>query len=134
MSTSELFKHYAQQCIELAEISGGSNRDLMLSMAHRWLKLADLEQRDGERETNEKEIGHGAPPTTEVCPKCREQMTVTQVMPTLTTAGLERVTYKCTRCGSELERTFQLPEPLDRLLNLGPTGGVWRRGGFERVR
>ena len=45
MSTSELFKHYAQQCIELAEISDGSNRDLMLAMANRWLKLADLEQR-----------------------------------------------------------------------------------------
>ena len=80
MSNSALFRHYAQQCIELAEISSESNRDLMLEMANRWQKLADLEQRD-----------------------------------------------------AELERTFQPPEPPDRPLNLGPIGGVWRRGGFERA-
>jgi len=73
MSTSDLFRHYAQQCIELAEISDGSHRHLMLGMAERWLKLADQEQqRDAET-------------------------------------------------------------PLDHLVDLGPTGGVWRRGGFERV-
>jgi hypothetical protein len=73
MSTSEVFRHYAQQCIELAEISYGSQRDLMLGMANRWRQLADLEQRDAEK-------------------------------------------------------------PLDHLVDLGRTGGVWRRGGFERVR
>jgi len=73
MSTSELFRHYAQRCTQVAEICGGSNRDLMLGMADRWVKLADLEQqRDEER-------------------------------------------------------------PPDHLVDLGPTGGVWRRGGFERV-
>jgi hypothetical protein len=77
-----------------------------------------------------------APPTTEVCPNCYGQMTVIQVMPILVTDGLESVTYKCAQCHSELERTFQSPgsKPADHLPHPEPSGGLWRRGGFERVR
>ena len=74
-----------------------------------------------------------APPTTEVCPNCQGQMTITQVMPIPLNEGLESVTYKCTQCSSELERTFHSPgsKPAPRP---EPSGGLWRRGGFERVR
>jgi transposase-like protein len=48
-----------------------------------------------------------APPTTEVCPNCQSRMTVIQIMPISLADGLEIVTYKCTQCRSELERTFQ---------------------------
>jgi transposase-like protein len=76
-----------------------------------------------------------AAPTTEVCPNCYGQMTVIQVMPTLFTDGLESVTYKCAKCRSELERTFLSTnsKPTDHLAHPEPSGGLWRRGGFERV-
>jgi transposase-like protein len=54
-------------------------------------------------------MGVRAPPTTAVCPNCRSEMAVTQVMPILFTDGLESVTYKCRECRSELTRTFQSP-------------------------
>jgi DNA-directed RNA polymerase subunit M/transcription elongation factor TFIIS len=66
----------------------------------------------------------GAPPSTEVCPDCESQMNVAQVTPLLFADDLESVTYKCTKCGSELERTFCLPSSKPR----------WQRGGFEHVR
>jgi hypothetical protein len=74
-----------------------------------------------------------AAPTTEVCPNCQGQMTVIQVMPILFTDGLESVTYKCTQCRSELERTFHAAgsKPAN---DLPHPGGLWRRGGFERIR
>jgi transposase-like protein len=74
-----------------------------------------------------------APPTTEVCPSCQSRMTVFQVMPISFTDGFESVTYKCTQCRSELKRTFHPPgsEPAPYS---DPRGGLWRRGGFERVR
>jgi hypothetical protein len=77
-----------------------------------------------------------APLTTEVCPNCQGQMIVTQVMPILFTDGLESVTYKCTQCRSELDRTFHSlgSKPPDHLPHPGQSGGLWRRGGFERVR
>jgi transposase-like protein len=64
-----------------------------------------------------------APPTAEVCPNCQGQMTMIQTTPLLFADGLESVTYKCAKCRSELERTFNSPgsKPL------------WQRGGFERV-
>jgi DNA-directed RNA polymerase subunit M/transcription elongation factor TFIIS len=65
-----------------------------------------------------------APRTTEVCPNCESQMTVAQVMPLLFANDLESVTYTCTKCGLELERTFHSPSSKPR----------WHRGGFERVR
>jgi hypothetical protein len=74
-----------------------------------------------------------APPTTEVCPNCRGQMTMTQVMPIPLTDGLESVTYKCTQCRSELERTFH-PPGSKSAPHPEPCGGQWRRGGFERIR
>jgi transposase-like protein len=63
------------------------------------------------------------PPTTELCPNCHGQMTVIKVTPILSSNGLESLTYKCTKCRSELERTLNPPvsKPL------------WQRGGFERV-
>jgi transposase-like protein len=65
-----------------------------------------------------------APPTAEVYPNCESPMTVAQVMPLLFANDLESVTYKCTKCGSELERTVHSPSSKPR----------WQRGGFERVR
>jgi transposase-like protein len=74
-----------------------------------------------------------APPATEVCPNCQGQMTVTQVMPISFADGRESVTYKCTKCRSELERTFQPPGSRPAP-HPEQSGGLWRRGGFERVR
>ena len=75
-----------------------------------------------------------APPTAEVCPNCQGEMTVTQVRPILFRDGLESVTYKCTQCRSELERTFGSPS--SKLANHLPhqEQSMLRRGGFERVR
>ena len=75
-----------------------------------------------------------APPIAEVCPNCQGQMTVIQVTPTLFMDCDESVRYKCTKCNSELERTFPSPssEPADHLPHPGQS--MWRRGGFERVR
>ncbi len=75
-----------------------------------------------------------APPTTEVCPNCYGQMTVIQVMPILSTDGLESVTYKCTKCRSELERTFLSPnsKPPDHLQHPDANRRTVARG-FERV-
>jgi len=74
-----------------------------------------------------------APPATEVCPNCQGQMTVTQIRPILFRDGLESMTYKCTQCRSELERTFGSPS--SNLANHlpHPEQSMWRRGGFERV-
>jgi hypothetical protein len=60
MSKLAQFRLYAQQCVQLAERSGASYRDLMLEMADMWLKRADQEQRDAELGANEKEKRHVA--------------------------------------------------------------------------
>ena len=63
-----------------------------------------------------------AAPTTDVCPHCQGQMTVIQIIPLL--FALESAKYKCTKCDSEVERTFHSPSSEPR----------WQRGGFERAR
>jgi hypothetical protein len=40
-------------------------------------------------------------------PNCKGQMTIAVVAPVLFTDDLEDVTYKCTRCYSEMKRTFK---------------------------
>jgi transposase-like protein len=46
-------------------------------------------------------------PTTEICPNCKSEMTVTEVTPILFADGLEDVTYRCKGCRSEMKRTFK---------------------------
>jgi len=74
-----------------------------------------------------------APPTTDVCPSCDGQMTMTQIMPIPLNDGLASVTYKCTRCRLEQERSFHPPSSKSAP---HPEAGreLWQRGGFERVR
>ena len=46
-------------------------------------------------------------PTTEICPNCKSEMTVTEVTPILFADALEDVTYRCKGCRSEMKRTFK---------------------------
>ena len=46
-------------------------------------------------------------PTTETCPNCKSEMSITQVTPTLLVEGFEDVTYRCKGCRSEVKRTFK---------------------------
>jgi transposase-like protein len=46
-------------------------------------------------------------PTTETCPNCKSEMSITQVTPILLVEGVEDVTYRCKGCRSEVKRTFK---------------------------
>jgi hypothetical protein len=46
-------------------------------------------------------------PTTEICPNCKSEMTITEVTPMLFADGLEDVIYRCKGCRSEMKRTFK---------------------------
>jgi hypothetical protein len=46
-------------------------------------------------------------PTTETCPNCKSEMSITQVTPILLVEGFEDVTYRCKGCRSEVKRTFK---------------------------
>ena len=46
-------------------------------------------------------------PTTETCPNCKSEMSITQVTPTLLVEGFEDVTYRCKGCRSEVKHTFK---------------------------
>jgi hypothetical protein len=49
MGTPAEFRKYAEECVELAQKAHSvSHRDLMLSMAETWLRLADQAQREAE--------------------------------------------------------------------------------------
>jgi hypothetical protein len=45
-------------------------------------------------------------PETPLCPKCKKPMSVSDVMPTMPTTGLDQdeVVYKCRKCGAEVKR------------------------------
>ena len=81
----------------------------------------------------------GSPATTQVCPQCQGQMTLTQITPIWLTDGLESedglesATYMCGQCRSKLEQTYRAPrfKPVENPPYPGQS--VWRRGGFERV-
>lgn len=45
-------------------------------------------------------------PTMEICPNCKGEMTVTEVIPILFADHLENITYRCKACCSEMRRTF----------------------------
>jgi transposase-like protein len=56
--------------------------------------------------------------TEEICPNCRSEMTVTEVSPIFFADHLEKVTYRCKACHSEMKRTYdrysgawQVPHP-----------------------
>jgi transposase-like protein len=46
-------------------------------------------------------------PTTEICPNCKSEMSITQVTPILLFDGFEGVNYRCKGCRSEVKRTFK---------------------------
>ena len=46
-------------------------------------------------------------PSTETCPNCKSEMSITQVTPILVVEGFEDVTYRCKGCRSEVKRTFK---------------------------
>jgi hypothetical protein len=46
-------------------------------------------------------------PTMEICPNCKSEMTIKEVMPILLADGFEGVTYRCKSCRSEMKRTFK---------------------------
>ena len=52
-------------------------------------------------------LAYSVVPTTEICPNCKSEMAITQVMPILLVDGFEGVTYRCKGCRSEVKRTFK---------------------------
>ena len=46
--------------------------------------------------------------TTEICPNCKGEMTITEAGPVLLNDHLETITYQCKACSSKLKRTFEL--------------------------
>jgi transposase-like protein len=52
-------------------------------------------------------LAHVVVPTTETCPNCKSEMSITRVTPILLVDGFEDVTYRCKRCRSEVKRTFK---------------------------
>src|SRR5436190_6967567 len=46
-------------------------------------------------------------PTVEICPNCKSEMTVTEASPILFADHLEKVTYRCKACHSEMKRTYE---------------------------
>jgi hypothetical protein len=45
--------------------------------------------------------------TVETCPNCKSEMTITEVSPNLFADHLEKVTYRCKGCHSEMKRTYE---------------------------
>ncbi len=47
----------------------------------------------------------------QLCPKCRIPMSVSDVIPTMPTTGLDEdeVVYRCHRCGAEVKRILERP-------------------------
>ena len=60
MSKSAQLEQYARQCARLAEISGGSHRALMLSLANAWFKLAEQARQEAKLEEHQKDVRHAA--------------------------------------------------------------------------
>jgi C4-type Zn-finger protein len=46
-------------------------------------------------------------PTMEICPNCKDEMTISEITPVIFADGVEIVTYRCKRCRSEMKRTFK---------------------------
>ena len=46
-------------------------------------------------------------PTIEICPNCKNEMTVIQVTPMFLAAGFEDVIYRCKGCHSDVKRMFK---------------------------
>jgi transposase-like protein len=53
------------------------------------------------------ELACSVVPTTEICPNCRSEMTITEVTPIFLADGFEDVTYRCKGCRSDMKRTFK---------------------------
>ena len=56
MSNSALLEQYAERCARLAESSGGSHRDLMLSLANSWFKLAEQARQEAKSEEDQRGV------------------------------------------------------------------------------
>ena len=52
-------------------------------------------------------LAYSVVPTTETCPNCKSEMSITQVTPILLVDGFENVAYRCKGCRSEVKRTFK---------------------------
>jgi transposase-like protein len=52
-------------------------------------------------------LSYSGVPTTETCPNCKSEMSITQVTPILLVDGFEDVTFRCKGCRSEVKRTFK---------------------------
>jgi transposase-like protein len=46
-------------------------------------------------------------PTMEICPNCKSEMTITEVMPIFLADGFEDVTYRCKECRLDIKRAFK---------------------------
>jgi len=46
-------------------------------------------------------------PTTEICPNCKSEMTITEVTPIFLADGFEDVTYRCKGCRLDIKRAFK---------------------------
>ena len=54
MGKAEQYRHYAAECVRLAQQSQHSpEKDMLLSMAASWRRLAEHAERMGERDTEE---------------------------------------------------------------------------------
>jgi transposase-like protein len=68
-------------------------------------------------------------PTMETCPKCKGEMTITEITPILLADNLEDVTYRCKRCHSEMKSTFKRRSGAWQLIHYAPefpTGQPYR--------
>ena len=61
----------------------------------------------GERKRMGTKLACSVVPTTEMCPNCRSEMTITEVTPIFLANGFEDVTYRCKGCRSDMKRTFK---------------------------
>ena len=43
----------------------------------------------------------------EICPNCKSEMTITEVMPIFLADGFEDVTYRCKGCRLDIKRAFK---------------------------
>ncbi len=57
MGTPAEFRKYAEECVELAQkATSAHHREMMLSMAEKWLKLADQAQREAEWRADDRDV------------------------------------------------------------------------------
>jgi hypothetical protein len=61
----------------------------------------------GERKHHEHQAGMFRSADYGICPNCKSEMTITEVMPIFLADGFEDVTYRCKGCRLDIKRAFK---------------------------